>query len=88
MEMEKQGKFNEGQTTQEQREQDQLVMYRGVMFVYQLPAESNWRYAGENVSYGDADTPIFWYCPVGSENYRVIYGDLTVEEVLPEDLPR
>jgi outer membrane lipoprotein-sorting protein len=88
MEMEKQGKFGEGQTTQQQRERDQLVMYRGVMFVYQLPAESNWRYAGENVSYGDADTPIFWYSPVGSENYRVIYGDLTVEEVLPEDLPR
>jgi len=88
MEMEKQGKFGEGQTTQEQRERDQLIMYRGMMFVYQLPAESNWRYAGENVSYGDADTPIFWYRPAGSENYRVIYGDLTVEEVLPEDLPR
>ncbi len=88
MEMEKQGKFGEGQTTQEQRERERMTMYRGLMFVYQLPAESNWRYAGENVSYGDADTPIFWYRPAGSENYRVIYGDLTVEEVLPEDLPR
>jgi outer membrane lipoprotein-sorting protein len=86
MEMEKQGKFGEGQTSKEQRERDKMIMYRGLMFVYQLPAESNWRYAGENVRYGDADTPIFWYRPEGSVNCRVIYGDLTVEEVLPEDL--
>jgi hypothetical protein len=31
--------------------------------------------------------PIFWYHPEGSEIYRVIYGDLRVEDVAPEDLP-
>jgi len=87
-EMARQGKFGEGQTTEQQRGQDAITMYRGIMFVTQLPAESNWRYAGENVSYGDADTPIFWYRPEGSETYRVIYGDLSVRDVAPESLPK
>jgi hypothetical protein len=57
------------------------------MFVMKLPAESNWRYAGENVKYGDVQTPIFRYRPEGSQTYRVIYGDLSVKDVAPEDLP-
>jgi len=87
-EMIKQGEFGEGETSEQQRQSEAMQMYRGIMFVAQLPANSNWRYAGESVSYGDADTPVFWYRPAGSETYRVIYGDLTVEEVLPENLPR
>ena len=87
-EMARQGKFGEGQTSEQQHDQDAITMYRGIMFVTQLPAESNWRYAGENVSYGDADTPIFWYRPEGSETYRVIYGDLSVKDVAPENLPK
>jgi hypothetical protein len=35
---------------------------------------------------GDANTAIFWYKPRKSETYRVIYGDLTTENVDPEDL--
>jgi hypothetical protein len=87
-EMAKQGKFGEGETTQQQRDQDAKTMFRGMMFVMQLSAESNWRYAGENVSYGDADTAIFWYRPEGAETYRVIYGDLSVEDTATEDLPK
>jgi len=87
-EMARQGKFGEGQTTEQQRDLDAITMYRGVMFVTQLPADSNWRYAGENVSYGDANTPIFWYRPKDSQTYRVIYGDLSVKDVAPDNLPK
>jgi len=87
-EMARQGKFGEGQTTEQQHDQDAITMYRGMMFVTQLPADSNWRYAGENVSYGDANTPIFWYRPKDSQTYRVIYGDLSVKDVAPENLPK
>jgi len=87
-EMARQGKFGEGQTTEQQRDRDAITTYRGIMFVAQLPADSNWRYAGENVSYGDANTPIFWYRPKGSQTYRVIYGDLNVKDVTPENLPK
>jgi outer membrane lipoprotein-sorting protein len=87
-EMIKQGKFGEGETSQQQRQAEAMQMYRGIMFVTQLPAESNWRYAGENVKYGEAETPIFWYQPTGSQTYRVIYGNLSVKDVAPEDLPK
>ena len=87
-EMIKQGKFGEGETSDQDRRAEAMRMYRGIVFVTQLPADSNWRYAGENVSYGDADTPVFWYKPDGSVTYRVIYGDLSVKEVAPEDLPK
>jgi len=87
-EMIKQGKFGEGETSEQQRHAEAMQMYRGIMFVAQLPAESNWRYAGENVRYGDVDTPIFWYRPKDSQTYRVIYGDLSVKDVAPENLPK
>jgi outer membrane lipoprotein-sorting protein len=88
MEMAKSGKFGpEQQTTKEEGLAHAMKMTRGMMFVMKLPAESNSRYAGENVSYGDADTPIFWYRPEGSVTYRVIYGDLSVMDVTPENLP-
>jgi outer membrane lipoprotein-sorting protein len=84
----KQGEFGEGETSEQQRHAEAMQMYRGIMFVAQLAAESNWRYAGENVKYGDADIPIFWYRPKGSETYRVIYGDLSVKDVAEENLPK
>ena len=59
----------------------------GVQSVFFLPAESDWHYAGKGVTTEDVDTAIFWYRPQGSETYRVIYGDFSVEDVAPENLP-
>jgi len=88
MEMEQRGEFGKVETTDQQRKRDAMTMYRGIMFLTQLPAESNWRYAGEDIKFGDAGTPIFWYRPEGSETYRVIYGDLSVKDVAAENLPK
>ena len=88
MEMEQRGEFGKGETTEQQRKRDAMTMYRGIMFLTKLPAGSNWRYAGEDVKFGDAETPIFWYRPEGSETYRIIYGDLSVKDVAPENLPK
>ena len=68
-------------------QQTMMKMSRGGMFVQLLPADSNCHYAGKDVKFGDADTPIFWYRPEGSDTYRVIYGDLSVRDVALEDLP-
>ena len=59
----------------------------GFIAVFKLPADSDWHYAGQGVTMDDTDTPIFWYKPADSPSYRVIYGDLTVEDVMLEDLP-
>jgi outer membrane lipoprotein-sorting protein len=91
MEMAKSGKFSDEQIIQtpEQVNLDHTMkVTRGMMFMMKLPAESNWRYAGENVKYGDSQTPIFWYKPEGSVTYRIIYGDLSVKDVAPENLPQ
>ncbi len=66
-----------------------MTFGRGFVFFQQLgPNGVDWHYAGKGVKFGDADTPVFWYQPKDSKTYRVIYGDLSVEDVLPEDLPR
>jgi outer membrane lipoprotein-sorting protein len=78
------GKFHK-----EKAEQiDQQAMYEAFLWVASLPKESNWRYLGANVTYGDSATPIFWYQPAGQATYRVIYADLSIQEVLSEDLPK
>jgi len=59
-----------------------------LLFIRFFKGEGQWHYAGNGVKLGDVDTAIFWYCPEGSANYRVIYGDLTVKDVAPEDLPQ
>jgi len=86
--MEMKEEFVEGETSEQERLQHTLQMTRGLMFLLKLSAESNWRYAGEDVKFGDADKAIFWYRPEGSETYRVIYGDLSVKDVAPENLPK
>lgn len=60
---------------------------RGGMFAMQLPADSDRHYVGKDVAFGDAETPIFWYRPQGSETYRIIYGDLHIDDVAPAALP-
>jgi len=45
-------------------------------------------YRCKGVRLGETETPIFWYRPEKSETYHVIYGDLHVENVRPENLPK
>ena len=61
------------------------------MFVKRLKAAPDYfnvHYQGDGVKLGDSDTVILWYRPLDSINYHMIYGDLTVKEVAPEDLPK
>jgi len=62
---------------------------RGLMF-FQVTAVDgcDWHYAGGGVKLGDANKAIFWYQPKGSETYRVIYGDLHVEDIKADQLPK
>lgn len=67
-----------------------LKIIRGLGFIRGLrqSSESDWHYAGEDIKFGEAEKPICWYHPDGSETYRVIYGDLSVKDTSPEELPR
>ncbi len=57
-------------------------------FTVFFPGEGEWTYRGKDVRLGEAETPIFWYRPKESETYRVIYGDLHVENIAADSLPK
>lgn len=61
-----------------------IKIMRALMFVQQIQA--NWYYYGYGVELGDINTAIFWYLPKGSATYRVLYGDLHIENTEPGDL--
>jgi len=63
-----------------------MKLSRHLLFIRFFKGQGEWHYAGSGVKFGEADKAIFWYQPEGSETYRVIYGDLHVEDVAPENL--
>jgi hypothetical protein len=74
--------------SEEEATQMGLSFGKGMMFHQMLETGSiEWSYTGQGVKLGNASKAIFWYKPQGSETYRVIYGDLNVKDVSPENLP-
>jgi hypothetical protein len=65
-----------------------MVFAKGMLFHQILETQGRWQYTGGGVQLGNMDKVIFRYQPEGSETWRVIYGDLRVEDVAPEDLPK
>jgi hypothetical protein len=65
-----------------------MKLARHLLFIRFFKGRGEWHYAGQGVKLGDAETPIFWYRPEDSETYCVIYGDLSVRDVTPENLPK
>jgi len=60
----------------------------GTEFLKRLPEDSDWQYVGEDVKLGDAKKPVCWWKTPGSKTYRVIYGDLSIRDIEPGDLPK
>jgi len=64
-----------------------MKIQKVLLFTRFFQGEGKWHYAGAGVELDDGDAAIFWYQPKNSQTWRVIYGDLTIEDVAPEDLP-
>lgn len=71
-------------------EQMGVNFIQGMLFLqtFELHKKGPWHYAGKGVKFGQSEIPIFWYRPKDAQSYRVIYGDLTVKDVAPENLPK
>jgi len=78
-------KLGESVASAEEGTQKGMTLGKGMLFIMGLKDQ---HYAGNGVKLGEADKAIFWYLPEGSETYRVIYGDLSVKDVAPENLPK
>ncbi len=63
-----------------------VTQARGLIFARSLPEDCDSHYLGQNVTVNDVDKPVFYYRPAAGGTYRIIYADLTVEEVHPNDL--
>ncbi len=74
--------------SQEEATRIAMTFVRGLTFLQMAANGCDWHYAGKGVKLGDADKAIFWYQPKDSETYHVIYGDLYVENVAAEHLPK
>jgi hypothetical protein len=61
-----------------------------IALAYVENAEENgsWRYEGGGVRLGDGGRPVCWWRPTESAVFRVVYGDLTVRDVSPEQLEK
>jgi len=81
------GKFRAPNAPGYDPDQQKNIMFRGLSFMGTVPSGA-WRYAGQNVPFGDPGVPIFWYQPQGSATWRVIYADLHVADTAPDKLPK
>ena len=81
-------KIDQLDISDEQKLQRGMQLGRGLMFFQFLRHRNEYYYAGKDVTLGDTKKAIFWYLPEHSRNWRVIYGDLSVKDVAPENLPR
>jgi hypothetical protein len=83
-------KIGELGLSEEESEKLGIDYMSGMMFINLFPVleHSDLHYVGQGAAYGDRDTPILWYRPKDSENYRIIYADLSVKEVSSDELPQ
>ncbi len=82
-------KLGELNLPEEQATQMGMAFGKGMLFHQIIDTRGDdWHYAGNGVKLGDAETAVFWYRPKGSQTFRIIYGDLSVKDVAPNDLPK
>ncbi len=61
---------------------------QGITFYTMLKPENDPHYVGGGVKLGTPDRPILWYKPTGADKYRVIYADLSVKDMTPDDVEK
>jgi outer membrane lipoprotein-sorting protein len=68
--------------------QNMQKQMQGVTFYMMLKPQNDAHYVGGGVKLGTPDRPICWYKPTGAQKYRVIYADLSVKDLAPEDVKK
>jgi hypothetical protein len=64
------------------------VLLDGCLYAQEMKVIKSWNYAGKGVTLGDGDTPVCWWKEKDSDTYRILYGDLRVEDIEEKDLPK
>jgi hypothetical protein len=72
----------------EQAYQQMTKMLRGLYFAQKQKVNGTWSYAGDGVNLGQTEIPVCWWKQKDSNEYRVIFGDLSIGTVPAEQLPK
>jgi hypothetical protein len=56
------------------------------VFLHYTIEKGSWKYVGKGVKLGDSKRAVCWYRMKGAEDYRVIFGDLSVRDVAADAL--
>jgi outer membrane lipoprotein-sorting protein len=82
-------KLMEMNVSEQEGTQAGMNFAKGMLFHQMLDMQGlDYGYAGAGVELGDAETAVFWYQPAGSQMYRVVYGDLSVQDATEDDVPK
>ena len=79
---------NKSEDTQKTMQKNMAIQQervRGITFYTMLKPDNDPHYAGGAAKLGTPDRPILWYKPTGTDNYRVVYADLTVKDMTPAE---
>jgi outer membrane lipoprotein-sorting protein len=57
-----------------------MPMTRGIGFISDTTAGSEWHYAGNGATPGEKNHPILWYKPANTPTWRVFDADLTIHD--------
>ena len=56
-------------------------------FIEQIIEKGSWKYLGGGVKLGDKSQIVCWYKLGNSKMYRVVFGDLSIKDLSPSELP-
>lgn len=74
-------------SSQEQILKQTQKLTLGLMFTMRMTKENDWHYEGKGAKLGEANRPVCWWKPAGSQTYRIVYADLSIRDVSPSELP-
>lgn len=82
---------NEGSKAEKEAAMDSLQKFAGAVgramaFQFTVKPENDWHYFG-GAKRGDVDRPLLWYSPEADDHYTVVFADLTVRQLIRDNLP-
>ncbi|MBU8920621.1 MAG: zf-HC2 domain-containing protein [Bacteroidales bacterium] len=63
------------------------TLCKGCVFAQEMKVEKTWNYMGMGKHLGNGNEPICWWKEEGAKMFRIMYGDLRVEDIREDDLP-
>ena len=64
----------------------QIKLTRGQLFLIRMNNANRWHFASSDIELGQPQA-LCWWLPNEAEQFRVIFGDLSIRNARPDELP-